>query len=539
MPAPTDAALVRSNRKVKLSTYLDQSDDTEFDPASREVVQRWYDNWRAFAKGPPDPEEEPSAEQLSALHVRVYTQASTPYVDFAVWGPLNRRMARSLRFKSWIPQADGSFLAKEVPGPPTLMIWEASYRVFRCAAVMLGILSEAPLAAYASTISRLAAHWPTCWHLVATADDRCRAEHLERLRRQVVYDTSRGLPPPPLWAEKSPWDACLLLAARDREFWNTQVRDIAVAWLAHGRRGSPPDSEEAAAEDRIAGGAAALRVPAERPRGASTAAKAAAHAPARPARRRPRPKRAAGAAAKATSGKRKFTTDAHGKALCFFSTIAVESAGPPQRAPRVRAGASMRAFTAGVLTRSPNARRDPRARVPDRRSVRESWRPPPCSRHWRPHRYPPSGPPRGRRVRLRRRRGRQEPRRHISRRSGRPTLRGRRASPHAAFGPYPCRHLAGAAAVAGACSSFAVCPGRAPRSPSARHAFARPWTQQGLPHTHSRMRASAACAAPPAPSPAARAGAAWEPQSAWPSLTPPLSSRSWARSASAGATKPM
>ena len=106
--------------------------------------------------GPPLDEEDPTGEQLRALHYKVSECNGPPYVDFAIWGPFNRKVARSLKFTAWIPQADGSFLKKEVPGPANLASWKSSWGVFRVACIMLQCVVEIALSKYCKNFERLA-----------------------------------------------------------------------------------------------------------------------------------------------------------------------------------------------------------------------------------------------------------------------------------------------------------------------------------------------------------------------------------------------
>ena len=108
---------------MKMSSYLDQADETEFEPANKKTVDRWYANFLAFAQGPPSDAEEPTAEQLQALHHKVVILLNAPYVDFAIFGPFNRKVARAMKFVAWVPVGDGSFLRKEIPGPDNVTSW--------------------------------------------------------------------------------------------------------------------------------------------------------------------------------------------------------------------------------------------------------------------------------------------------------------------------------------------------------------------------------------------------------------------------------
>eukprot|EP00972_Heterocapsa_arctica_P002606 381743-Heterocapsa_arctica.AAC.1 len=80
------------------------------------------------------------------------------------------------------------------------------------------------------------------------ADDRARAEGLERMRRKVVGDLAAGAPRPPDWDPAFPWSTCFRLLATDQDYWNTQVRYPAATWLARGGRGVPLAPEERVAE---------------------------------------------------------------------------------------------------------------------------------------------------------------------------------------------------------------------------------------------------------------------------------------------------
>jgi hypothetical protein len=92
----------------------------------------------------------------------------------------------------------------------------------------------------------LTAQWPRNWDLIAHADDKARAERLERTRRQLVIDVKEGKQVPD-FKEDQPWSACFRLLAQDDRFWDGQVRHPATAWLASGAKGAPMASAEALA----------------------------------------------------------------------------------------------------------------------------------------------------------------------------------------------------------------------------------------------------------------------------------------------------
>ena len=265
-PAPPPAALPAApaapppatpSAKVKFNAVLDQHDETETSLASEAQIVAWGKNWVAFAHGPPLDEEDPTIEQLSALYHRVLVLLGSPYADFAVFTPFNRRVARANKFTAHIPQADGSWLSKEIPGPQNFEAWCFCWRVFRCAMIQLDIAREAALSRYFQVISTLVLEWPECWSIIYLADDKARAEGLARRRRQIEADIAGGQPAPPLWDATKPWSACFMSLASDNAYWDAHVRHLAVSWLARGKHGSLKTREQLITETAITGGSAA------------------------------------------------------------------------------------------------------------------------------------------------------------------------------------------------------------------------------------------------------------------------------------------
>jgi hypothetical protein len=60
--------------------------------------------------------------------------------------------------------------------------------------------------------------WPKNWSLIAHADDKARAERLERLRRTLVMDMNDGKPVPSDFKMEKPWSVCFRLLAQDEGF---------------------------------------------------------------------------------------------------------------------------------------------------------------------------------------------------------------------------------------------------------------------------------------------------------------------------------
>ena len=257
-PAVPDPATRTSGVKehvLKMSSLLDQSDESELVPPHTDKVQAWVQRYVTTMGSTPEEEEEATDAQLAALYKRTVILKQAPYCDFSVWTPFGRRALRSQKFRTYVPLGDGSYLVKELPGPQNLQQWMASWRVFKVAAISLGIVTLSALQQYEKLIERLTLHWPQAWGLIALADDKGRAERLEKLRRNVVVDVQAGRQAPLDWDENHPWSVCFKLLAKDDNFWSEQVRHPASAWLAAGGRGAPVAPADIIAATHLAGGA--------------------------------------------------------------------------------------------------------------------------------------------------------------------------------------------------------------------------------------------------------------------------------------------
>ena len=144
----------------------------------------------AVMGAPPLEEGEPNEAQLSPLNRRVNVLKQAPYADFGVWLPFARRTQKAQRFGAYLPVGDGTYVLKEMPGPRNLLQWLPSWKVYK-ACIMLDVVSLA-LQLYEKTIERLVLLWPKCWHLVVLADDKARAERLEKIRRRFIRDEDGG-----------------------------------------------------------------------------------------------------------------------------------------------------------------------------------------------------------------------------------------------------------------------------------------------------------------------------------------------------------
>ena len=238
--APSGSVAVSSKDNVlKMSNIVDQTDDSETKLPDAIVLNEWAQRYIAVMGAPPHEEEEPTDAQLAALHHRVRVQNQPPYVDFSVWLPFGRRGLKNQKFRAFLPIGDGSFVMKELPGPQNLQQWLVSWRVFKVACISLNLVTLAALLLYEKVIEKLVMQWPKAWGLIVQADDKARAEKLEKVRRAIALDIAAGGTPPREYTEADPWTACF--------------RTLALAWMASGAHGSPKPPSEAIAAAHVPG----------------------------------------------------------------------------------------------------------------------------------------------------------------------------------------------------------------------------------------------------------------------------------------------
>ncbi len=81
------ASAVNGLSKFKLNTVVNQSSDVELISLDGKSLAVAYANFKAVLGTVPPPDEELTAEQLTAAKTLLENDL-VPYVDFAVWGPM-------------------------------------------------------------------------------------------------------------------------------------------------------------------------------------------------------------------------------------------------------------------------------------------------------------------------------------------------------------------------------------------------------------------------------------------------------------------
>eukprot|EP00435_Cladocopium_sp_Y103_P041707 s3444_g11.t1 len=208
-PERNDASQGQPARKVKNNQVLDQADEGEVPKLAQSVVDEHFKVLKRIKGGPVRPEAEPSPDQISAMRVRVLHGVGIG----------------------------------TVAGPPNYDAWLASWRVYENTLLMLEhnvakdtkepVVTVAALEEYKDAFRDLTVLYPESWHLLVTAEDRCRAEHFVRLKRELDEKQQRGLAPD--YDPSQPWNGVFRAAARDRDYWDRHVREPALIFRTAGR----------------------------------------------------------------------------------------------------------------------------------------------------------------------------------------------------------------------------------------------------------------------------------------------------------------
>ena len=81
-------------------------------------------------------------------------------------------------------------------------------------------------------IEKLVKLYPSCWHLVVSAEDKARSDHLARLQLKATLDHQAGKATPMGWDPHSPsWGPLFRQLLDDQPYWAENVHNPALVWL--------------------------------------------------------------------------------------------------------------------------------------------------------------------------------------------------------------------------------------------------------------------------------------------------------------------
>ena len=230
------------SRKVRLSRVVDQGDEAEVDPMEPGIMRALIKKYKT-ANDHLDAQdaEEATPDQVQGIKAKLLVDV-VPYADLGILRPFGRRLERALKFQAqiWDPLTR-EFVRKEVPGPSNFKEWIDGWRVYTFIMIALEAASRARLGRYAEKIQDLLNKYGemggvNTWWMVALADQRMRAERMERIRRDLEEAFSEGRKRESYGFDPSkPWDAVFLAATEDDKFWYSEVTEKAVFFMSHSK----------------------------------------------------------------------------------------------------------------------------------------------------------------------------------------------------------------------------------------------------------------------------------------------------------------
>ena len=234
-PPASSTPTPSGSRRLKMSAIASQVDDTEFDMAPEQELMRCFKRYESiFGRGErPDQGEEPTPEQVSAVKC-ILDRGSPPFVDFGVFGPHGHRLMKKVKLSGYNIGRDGQLQTIELHGPPNISMWESCYNVLLNTLVMVDAVDLGALLSYKQRIIKLHDRYsPRIWPIIYQADNRCRLEHMERVRRnlQSAHEDAVARGSSTDYDDARPWNLVFRRVVADESFWRDQVVEPALLVL--------------------------------------------------------------------------------------------------------------------------------------------------------------------------------------------------------------------------------------------------------------------------------------------------------------------
>jgi len=130
---PTPA--VDAGETVPINEIADTTQKREIPVMSHEDYRAFYKNYKKWKHVDPKPEITPTRPQLSVLGAIL--RSGSCYVDMALWGNYQGRMARAMRCEGMIPGPQGTQVRADFKGPPDYAAWLQCFTVYMVAMIMM------------------------------------------------------------------------------------------------------------------------------------------------------------------------------------------------------------------------------------------------------------------------------------------------------------------------------------------------------------------------------------------------------------------
>jgi len=190
--AAAGAQAQAQGRTVPMKDVVDVARSDEPRVLDEEAVAQFFVRYRALMHRDPPWEEEPTVEQITAIHT--LAQDHVPlYVDLAIFGPHGQRTLRNIKLLGLTLTAEGDLQRIELRGPPTCEAWEACMLVFRTIVIGLAAMLPQFIDDYIRKIKGYAKRYgQVAWALIYQVDVRFRREWVERIRRAEMDKHQKG-----------------------------------------------------------------------------------------------------------------------------------------------------------------------------------------------------------------------------------------------------------------------------------------------------------------------------------------------------------
>jgi len=219
--------------RIKLSVLIDAAMDSELVRLPVLEIRTMYAKYVSTRGAEPSEDIEPTTEQLSAVK-QVLDADLSPYVDFALFGPYGKRFLAKLTLAAWSYLPNGTWLRRDLPGPPTFEYWWSSFRVLRTTFLLLGAVDTELLDNYGELVRGFHnTYGHEAWFIIYMADVRMRNEHFDRIRRHVERDHDRderaGIKSD--FDLSRPWNTVFAKAVADKDWWGENLHRLAMLYL--------------------------------------------------------------------------------------------------------------------------------------------------------------------------------------------------------------------------------------------------------------------------------------------------------------------
>ena len=147
---------------LRISDVLDQADPSTYVALTPQEIKEAWERHMLVTGFPPQPEQEPSPEQLGALRAKLRA-GHPPAADFGIWGTFDRRHSRDRASMALVWVEGGGLQPRKLAGPASFEAWDLAWGVFTAAMLALGAAAPGALARYRTGVRDLNTLFPNLW----------------------------------------------------------------------------------------------------------------------------------------------------------------------------------------------------------------------------------------------------------------------------------------------------------------------------------------------------------------------------------------